>query len=1003
MGLVSMGYAQENARVVVNIDSDWQFIQKDGVGFEKIDAPTNGWQNIDVPHDWSIEGEYREDAPSGDRCGYLGTGIGWYRKTIEVPNAWKNKQVSIAFDGVFHNSTVWVNGEKLGFRPYGWISFSYDLSKFVNTSKTIVIAVKVDNKLQPTARWYTGCGIYAHTNLIVTDKIHIPESGVFIKTKGINKTSKISLDVEIKNNAEKAEVKLFTQLKDPAGRVVAEGSTIQTIKASQQVTYSQKLVIKDPKIWDTETPNLYTAVTQVLVNDKVLDLVATRFGIRDIKWVSKTGFWLNGKNVKLQGVCNHQDAGPLGAAVPDKILRFRVKQLKAMGCNAIRTAHNPQTPIFYDICDEEGMLVMDELYDGWKRKATNDYGAHYFDKWWKTDLVDWIKRDRNHPSVVVYSVGNETHSRVGKDLVELCHQTDPTRLVTSGGSYSSVMDITGTNGPSEYMGWIENMKLHNKSFVATENPHTWQVRGFYRSKTWYRDGKGKRVYQIDDLTKDEIFKVKAFDADKKRNRKQIFNSSYDNATVRISARGGIAKLRDIPHYSGQFRWTGYDYIGEAGYVHGGWPFKAFMGGAIDLSNFEKDLFYLYQSQWTRKPMVHILPHWTHPTMPLGTEIPVLVYTNCDKVELFQDGKSLGQKSPGTKWQEMQIKWMVPWKPGTIKAVAYRDQKVVATQIYKSATQPAKISLSIDGLPLAESGKDIVQVRVSTQDKDGTFYPYGENRTTFVLSGPATIKALGNGSPIDVESHFGTNTRNAFMGLTRAFIESTDSSEPITLTAASILGEKRQVTSNLVSIDVTQLALRGDLIKKEFNVFYTTDGSKPFPSCGTMLYTKSFTVKLGTTVRALILADGQAIAELSEYFANDQGLSWEGTTKVAPIDANSEQAEGAKFTGAKVDKKQTGFNGRGYLDFSGKGGSVDWYLENDGAKSDKTFAIRYMNKSKSAVRTELIVNGKPTAFSLKPTDRWQTISVKGVIGLGANRVIFKIESNNGLLVDQLSIK
>ncbi len=986
----------------IDLNQNWQFIQQDGQGFEKNEFDDSSWKSLNVPHDWSIEGEYSKDHSMGDRCGYLPAGIGWYRKNISIPRDWKNKHVRIVFDGVFHNSTVWANGQELGVRPYGWISFDYDLSEIVAKDDTLLIAVRVDNSKQPSARWYTGSGIYAPVKIIVTDKVHIPQSGVFVRTKGISGESQIAVDTEIRNTlAKDAKVKLITRFLSPKGDEVAKIEQKKSIPTGKTENFVQNTIIKNPAIWSCEAPNLYTAVSELVVGGRIVDTKRTRFGIRDIKWKTKTGFWLNGKNVKLRGVCNHQDAGPLGAAVPDKILRFRIQQLKNMGCNAIRTAHNPQTPAFYAMCDEMGMLVMDEIFDGWKRKATNDYGAHYFNKWWKKDVTDWIHRDRNHPSVVIYSIGNETGGRVAKELVEHCHSLDSTRLVTSGHSGSNEMDVLGVNGHSEIKDYFKNQKFV-KPFVATENPHTWQVRGYYRSKTWYRDGYRKHVYKIDDLTEEEVFVYNGLDAEAKRNRKQIFNSSYDNATVRIPARAGIARLRDVPNYAGQFRWTGHDYIGEAGYVHGGWPFKAFMGGAIDLANFEKDLYYLYQSQWTEKPMVHILPHWTHPKMKLGTGIPVWVYSNCEEVELFHNGKSLGRQKPSKEWQKMQCQWLVPWQPGEIKAIGYNAGKAVSKQVIKSAGVPTEIALSIDGKPLNAKGTDIVQLRVKSQDAEGNFYPYGENRTYFHINGPAQIKCLGNGSPIDVERHCRVNNRLGFMGLTRAFIESTGEAGDISVIAASILGEKRQITSKQVSIDVKQFALRGKRKKQDIKIFYTTDESNPTES--SKLYNGSFDVELGTTVKALVVANGQKILTLSEKFDKNLGLSWTNQAVSAKSKrAPGEQAEDAKFTGAKVDKSKKGYCGKGYLNFTGKG-QVEWYLENDGLDGMKTFSIRYSTNGKKdkGIPATLIVNGKSFKVTIKNSKGWKTVSVKAKLNSGANSVIFKTDTE-GILIDELSLK
>ncbi|WPJ95983.1 glycoside hydrolase family 2 TIM barrel-domain containing protein [Coraliomargarita algicola] len=990
----------------MSFDESWQFTLGDPKGAEQVAFADSDWRVLDVPHDWSIEGEYSKAHRMGDKGGYLPAGIGWYRKTIVVPQEWKGKYVEIAFDGVFMNSTVWANGQKLGTRPYGWSSFAYDISEIVESSGSITFAVRVDNSKQPAARWYTGSGIYAHTWIDVKDKIHVPADGVFVRTQG----EAAAIDVELKNTTGTAQsVGVEVVIIDPSGNEVTKEQRSVMVNTDAVQASDFSFQVSNPQRWDIDSPHLYRAVTKVVVAGTVVDTTTTRFGFRDVEWKPDTGMWLNGKNIKLQGVCNHQDAGALGAAVPDKVLRFRIEQLKAMGCNAIRTAHNPQTPTFYDICDEVGMLVMDEIFDGWSKKANHDYGRYHFQEWWERDLTDWIKRDRNHPSIVIYSVGNETHGKVGEDLVALCHELDPTRPVTSGHSSSEYMDVFGVNGASEKTGWFDNLET-DRVFIGTENPHTWQVRGYYRTKTWYRNGypsRSQKPYEIPDLTQEEVFSYDWIDADGRSNRKQIFNSSYDNATVRLTARHSIEQLRDIPNYAGSFRWTGHDYIGEAGYVHGGWPFRAFMGGAIDLANFEKDLFYLYQSQWTDEPMVHILPHWTHPTLKLGTEIPVWVYSNCDEVELFLNGKSLGKQGPGTQWDAMQCEWMVGWQPGELKAIAYKDGKPVCEKIIRTADAPARIALSIDGEPLAKTGKDIVQVRVTTQDAKEEFYPYGENRTAFHVIGPGQIRALDNGSPVDVEQHFRAKDRIAFYGLTRAYVESTGAAGDITLLASCILGEKRQISSELVSIDAQLLSLRGTLAAVSVEIFYTLDGSTP--TTQSTRYTKAFAVPLGTTVKALVALDGQPVQILEERFAADEGFVWNVAQDASH---GGDQAEDAKLSGAVVSTAGKGFNGKGFVDFgNNKGAYVEWYQENDGDAGEADLTIRYSGKARGASgrAIQLSINGKVIDKQrMLPNTKdwgsdWQTVTVPIRIGRGANTIRLSTVENGGMYIDEISVR
>lgn len=993
---------QINTRLRSSFDANWKFIQKDVTGAEQVQYNDKSWQTLNLPHDWSIEGEYDESNPMAGQCGYLPAGFGWYRKTISVPDKWKGKHIEIAFDGVFMNSTVWANGIKLGNRPYGWISFAYDISKIAENSDEITFAVRIDNDKQPSARWYTGSGIYAHTWIDIKNKTHIVRDGVFIKTDG----EKVSVETEFSN--ENIKGSLITSVIDKNGATIV--STQNELNSISDVKI--ELAVPEPKRWSVETPYLYTLKSELVIENQVIDVVETKFGIRDIEWKTASGMWLNGKNIKLQGVCNHQDAGALGAAVPDKILRFRVQQLKDMGVNAIRTSHNPQTPIFYDICDELGMLVMDEIFDGWKKKAKNDYGAHHFKDWWKRDLTDWIKRDRNHPSIVIYSVGNETRGEIGKDLVEACNNLDPTRPVTSGHSGSQFMNVLGVNGGSEKKGYLENLetKQNGKVFIGTENTHTWQVRGYYRTKTWYRDGfpNKNHTYKLPDLTEKEVFTHDWVDELNRKNRKQIFNSSYDNATVRVSSRLNIAQLRDIPAYAGSFRWTGYDYIGEAGYVHGGWPFKAFMGGAIDLANFEKDLFYLYQSQWTTKPMVHMLPHWTHPKIELGVEIPVWVYSNCDTVELFLNHKSLGKIKPGVDWDKMQCQWLVKWEPGTLKAVGYKNNKIVAEEIIKTANEPSNIKLSIDGEPLKNKANDIVQVRVTITDKKGEFYPYGENRTYFNVIGVGIIKALDNGSPVDVEQHVGPNHRKAFYGLTRAYIESTREKGDINLLAACILGEKKLITSNKVSIDTEIFNLRGNNINPKIEIFYTTNGN--VPTSNSTIYKTSFEIDLETTVKALIVVDGKSTLIMEEQFGKNQGFTW-NENKVND-NAMGEQAEDATIIKGKVSNNGANFKARGFVKLNKEiGASVAWYQENDGGAGEVDLYIRYSAKIQNEPGTyiKISVNGKTikNKLFLPNTDNWgsswKTIKVPIYMNRGANTLKLETLESNGLFIDEIVFK
>ena len=1046
--------AADGRRTVVDLNFGWRFKQLDIVndiaaapetyglgpdGLEAIGYDDTQWQIVDLPHDWAIDAGYAEDNLNQDRCGYVKGGVGWYRKTIDVPATWQRRRVRLEFDGAFRKTEVWVNGVCVGRRPYGWISFGFDISHAIRGSSKATIAVRLNNSFVSPARWYTGSGIYAPVRLVVSDKLHVPHSGTLVRSRLVGEQAEVSVNTEIQNDRDgSADAIVRTSIVDPVRIVVARTETPHTVERGTTGEIGQQLTVASPKLWSCETPSLYTALSEVVVDGKVVDRCETRFGIRTIEWETETGFWLNGRNVKLQGVCNHQDAGPFGAAVPDKVLRGRLGQLKAMGCNAVRTAHNPQTPAFYRMCDEMGILVMDEIFDGWGVKAAGDYGKLDFPDWWQRDVTDWMRRDRNHPCVVIWSLGNETSEakcevdEFGRKVMQLCHKLDPTRPVTAGTGHltTGVLDVHGENGKSEKSGFVEEHAANlERPFVATEYPHTWQVRGFYNTKTWYRDGfpnKKQLPHEIADLRDEELFHLDWINpADKSPQeslrRKQIFNSSYDNATVRITARGAWQQVRDVPWWSGGFRWTGFDYLGEAGYVHGGWPFRAFMGGAIDLVNFEKDLFYMYQSQWTVEPMVHILPHWTHPEMTPGAEIPVWVYSNAEEVELLLGGKSLGRDRPGSEWSQMQCEWKVPWTPGELKAVAYRNGNVVAEAVQHTAAAPARIEITSDTPQLAADGYDVATVTVDVQDAQGRFYPYGENRIYFHLDGPGRLR-LGNGDPVDTEPHVGVNSRRAFFGLARAFVESTRESGDVALVAAAIVGEKWQLTSNLVSIDVQEITLHGKPASSRFEIFYTTDGSTP--TTHSKPYSGGFPVELGTTVKAIVVADGRKILEMEERFSTDEGLWWgktaaaRGLTEPAgsPATDQSEaigtQAEGLLLEGsAKAQTKGTGFHGTGYVAFSGRPGSITAFVKNDGAVAPHRITVRYAGADSQGGRPmSLSINGKVAApaVTLKNSGswfdgKWSVWSTEQVIPQGSNEVKLSTAGRGGMFIDELTIE
>ena len=993
------------------INDDWRFFLGDDAAAKEVNYDDSHWRTLRVPHDWSFELGYSQYGAQKDKGGYLSGGIGWYRRTLTLTESQlKDKFIFIDFEAVYMNSEFWVNGQYLGKYPYGYNSFSYELTKYLKAGDN-VIAMRVDNSLEPSARWYHGCGIYGEVSLRSHSSAFVVKDATFVNTICDKlPTGEVQVKSIIENRHKNRKYNLELEITDTQGKSLVRSVSKLNLENGNN-SISESLMVDDFDLWSPEKPALYYLNLKVKNNKgKVVDQDVVRFGFRSIAWIPETGFHLNGEQTKLRGVCEHLEGGPTGAFWNIGILRWKLQLIKDMGCNAVRVAHNPQLPTFYDLCDEMGLLVMDEIFDGWHKKADFDYGMQAFDQWWERDTRAWVRRNRNHPSIFLYSMGNETRGDdAAKNLVRVCHEEDPTRKVTSGDSAPAFMDVYGVNGSSEKKKFLDNYSPEERAFIATENPHTWQVRGYYRTKTWYRDGypntKQEPQY-IPDLTEKEIFAYDWTSPDKRRNRKQIFNSSYDNATVRVTARHLIEALRDKEWFSGSFRWTGFDYLGEAGYVHGGWPFRAFQSGALDLAGFPKDLFYLYQSEWSEKDMVHILPHWTHPNMEEGTEIPVWVYTTGDEVELFQDGASLGRKQKGLSWDKMQCDWLVKWNEGELEAVAYRKGKEIARTSMKSADAPSRLVIESSN-NLRSSFDDIAVVSITQVDKKGVHYPYGENRQYIKLFGDARVLSFENGSPVDVETNFNATSRCSFMGKNRLFIQPTSTKKtPISLLVAGISGDKKLTLSKKVAINVREISLRGKLPKKDYKVYYTTDGSEP--TINSSIYTKSFPIKLGTTVKAIVVDGDKVIISMQERFAEDEGLYW-GTAGEEVCAFTGDQAEHASLVAtAKFRKGGDSFYGDGYVIPKPKQGRVTWYQENDGEKMTSTIMIRYsLDKGSEPAIMELWNNDqKLTDIEFKATgsvaSHWSERLVPITIYSGANNIMLKSVSDVSPSIDQITI-
>lgn len=972
----------------------WKFILDDIAEASVKDFDDSGWRTLNVPHDWAFEQGYSPDAAQEDKGGYACGGIGWYRKHFTLyANEINERQIFVDFDGVYMNSEVWINGHYLGKRPYGYISFSYDITPYIKAGNN-VISVRVDNSREPSARWYHGCGIYGDVRLRYEKPLHFVKDGIYITTPVADSLkSTVSVTYEL-SQSPKATVEAWIEKE---GRGVSD--TLST--ADGKLLFS----LGKTTLWSPETPELYTLKMRVYdSNGKVSDSESIDFGIRSIKWVAAKGFYLNGKQTKLRGVCEHLEGGPVGAAWTRDLLEWKLKMLKEMGCNAIRTAHNPQVPMFYDLCDRIGLMVMDEAFDGWKAKAPQDYGAQAFAEWWEIDLRAMLRRDRNHPCVIAWSVGNETSGDVAASLVKVCRSEDPTRLVTSGDSSADQMDIIGINGKSEKQSFYKNYKPGLRAFVGTETPHTWQTRGYYRTMTWYRDGypnKGQDPFLIPDLTEKEVFGYDWTSPEERRNVKQVFNSSYDNATVRLTARHNLAFLRDLDWYSGHFRWTGFDYPGEAGYVHGGWPFRTFQGGVIDLAGFKKDHFYLYQSQWREDiDMVHILPHWTHPDIAEGTIIPVWVYTTGDEAELLLNGRSLGRVKKGLDWDKMQCGWDVPWTPGKLTAIAYRNGMEICRESISTAGAPATFSVKKEGD--IENGHAILTF--TQKDKEGNIFPYGDNRIFISLTN-ATVQSFENGNPVDTECRWQAPSLRCFYGMSRAFIRRNESVGNVVALAGMICGDRSCKVSDEASIVVHEITLKGKNARHQFEVRYTLDGSKPGRESA--LYTGPFRIAPGMKVRAKVWCNGNEVLSMEEDFGN--GIFW-GVPGAAPCKDEGSQAEYMDLSGAVV-RNTSGLDvyGGGYVFFKEKGGSISWYQENDGAAYDSVLKIRYSQgrTATGVTRAELTNNGASVCIiDFKDTGSensdWTELEVPVTLISGANNLSIKILDKSGPSIDSISL-
>jgi beta-galactosidase len=768
-------------RQVINFNKDWKFFPGDTISAKEPAFNDAKWRSLQLPHDWSIEGSFSEKHPTTFNQGALPAGIGWYRKTFSLPQATINQKVYINFDGVYRNSEVWINGHSLGKRPNGYISFRYDITPHLKLGKEKnIIAVRVDNSLQPSSRWYTGSGIYRKVWLDITEHLAVDQWGTFVTTPQVtNSFAIIKIQYQIKNNSvARQRIKLIHHVFDQAGKLVESIQPSEEIMIPNPVAKGvAEVEISNPVLWSIDRPYLYKVVTKIIQNGKTLDAYQTSFGIRSFRFDAQKGFFLNDKPLKILGVCNHHDLGALGAAFNTRAAERQLEILKAMGCNAIRTAHNPPAPELLDLCDKMGFLVMDEAFDMWKkRKNKFDYNID-FDEWHKKDLEDMVRRDRNHPSIIVWSIGNEIREQfdstgitIARELTNIVKSLDTTRPVTCALTEnvpeknfiyrSGSLDVLGFNYKQDAYPELPK-RFYGEKFMATETASALATRGYYEmpsdsNRVWPPDSKSKNHGNADHTA-----------------------SAYDNtyAYWGDTHEDSWKAVKKYDFISGVFVWAGFDFLGEP--VPYEWPSRSSYYGIIDLAGFPKDVYYMYQSEWTSKPVLHIFPHWN---WKAGQTIDVWAYyNNADEVELFLNNKSLGTKKK--TGDSLHVMWRVRYAPGTIKAVSRKNGRVVLTKEIKTAAEPAKIQLIADRKAINANGDDLSFITVKILDKKGNIVPNADNLVRFSIKGQGKLVGVDNGNPVSIES-FKASERKAFNGLCLAIIQTNGKKGDIKVEASS---------------------------------------------------------------------------------------------------------------------------------------------------------------------------------------------------------------------------
>jgi len=749
-----------------NFDFDWKFATGDHPDAETVNFSDTSWRSLDLPHDWSIEGQISLHNPTGNDGGYFPAGIGWYRKTFEVPAAWKKRKTGIYFEGVYMNSEVFINGKSLGVHPYGYTSFYYDLTPYLQFGADNVIAVRVDNSQQKNCRWYSGSGIYRHVWLMVNSPVHIDHWGVAISTPEVSKESAtVRVKTVLKNETDRQQtIQLRTELTDKNAKSVGNDVLSVELAPISQKEVIQNIVVSNPSLWTPDTPQLHTARSIVRQGEESIDVVSNAFGIRSIRYSAENGFELNGSSIKLNGGCVHHDNGCLGAAAYDRAEERKAELLQAAGFNAVRTSHNPPSESFLDACDRLGLLVIDESFDGWREEKTPFDYAGILDEWWQRDLESLVLRDRNHPSVVMWSSGNEIIERTKPEAVETARmlnsyirELDPTRPVTSA-----------------MTSWNEGWEIFD-SLMAEHDVCGYNYM-LHEAESDHKRVPSRIIFQSESYPKDAFY---------------CWNM-----------------VQDHNYIIGDFVWTAMDYLGESGigrYYYPGepdgqhwerdfYPWHGAYCGDIDLIGRRKPISHYRSLLWNnseklfmavREPnpdnglikttMWAVWPTWESWNWPgrEGKDVEVEVYSKYPKVRLYLNGKLVGEQ-PTDQDHEYKAMFTLPYAPGTIVAVGVENDKEMESTTLKTAGKPAQIKLFADRDTLQANGQDLSFVTVEITDPEGNIVPNAENNLSFALDGAGFIAGAGNANLQDATPYAG-NTHKVWKG--RALIVVKSSRKP----------------------------------------------------------------------------------------------------------------------------------------------------------------------------------------------------------------------------------